>query len=163
MTNSASNKSEEVQVEILPERLLNPETAQKLLNELSKVEGIIKVVIHGPRLPLTVPAGPGRGEIVDHDARQIIQVADTALELTIYVGRIRLEVDNADVKEEVRSVCERILPFSFEFRVGHYFQAKPTVSDYARYGPDADKKLLGLTDPKRKARNDQICFLGSTE
>lgn len=163
MTDSASDTSEEVQVEILPGRLLNPETAQKLLSELSEVDGIIRVVIHGPRLPLTVPAGPGRGEIVDHDARRVIQIADTAVELTIYVGRIRMEVANADVKEEVRSVCERILPFSFEFRVGHYFHSKPTVSDYAKYGPDPDKLLLGLTDPKRKARNDQICFLGSTE
>jgi len=30
-------------------------------------------------------------------------------------------------------------------------KTRPTVSDYAKYGPDADTKILGLVDPRKKA------------
>lgn len=159
MKNPVSEADNRIQVEICPQRLLNPETAQMLLSELNKVDGVLRVIIHGPRLPRKVSAGPGTGEDVDHMGRTVVQIADTALELSISVGRIRLEVANADVKEEVRTTCERVLPFSFEFRDGLYFHNKVTVSDYVKYGPDANVEMLGLSDPKS---NDQVCIL-STE
>lgn len=160
MKNPVSEADNRIQVEICPQRLLNPDTAQKLLSELNKVDGVLRVIIHGPRLPTKVSAGPGTGEDVDHQGRKVVQIADTALELSISVGRIRLEVADADVKEEVRITCERVLPFSFEYRDGLYFHNKATVSDYVKYGPDADINMLGLSDPKSK---DPICILGSSE
>jgi len=162
MSNSASDTYNLLQVEIFPHRLLTPETAQKLLDELNGLDGISRVVIQGPRLPLEVPYGPGTGEKVDHPSRQVVQVADTALELSVCVGRFWLEVANADVKEEVRAICERILPCSFDFREGLFIHTKPTVSDYAKYGPNVDMNILGLTDPKARA-NNQVCILGTTE
>ena len=159
MKNPVSEADNRIQVEICPQRLLNPETAQMLLSELNKVDGVLRAIIHGPRLPRKVSAGPGTGEDVDHQGRKVVQIADTALELSISVGRIRLEVADADVKEEVRTTCERVLPFSFEFRDGLYFHNKVTVSDYVKYGPDANVEMLGLSDPKS---NDQVCIL-STE
>ncbi|HJH32390.1 MAG TPA: methyl-coenzyme M reductase operon protein D [Methanosarcinaceae archaeon] len=160
MTNSVSEADNRIQVEIFPQRLLNAETAQMLLSELNKVDGVLKALIHGPRLPTMVSAGPGTGEKVNHPDRKVVQIADTVLELSISVGRIRLEVADADVKEEVRAVCERVLPFPFEYREGLYFHNRVTVSDYAKYGPDADVEMLGLSDPKS---HDPICILGSTE
>ena len=162
MTDYASDTEDLLQVEIFPERLLTAKTAQKLLNEFNKLDGVTRMAIHGPRIPLTVPAGPGKGKDVDHPSRQVIQVADTALELTVCVGRFWLEVANVDVKEEVRAICELILPFPFMFKEGTFFHKKATVSDYAKYGPDVDTRLLGLTDSKRKA-NDQICIVESKE
>jgi methyl-coenzyme M reductase subunit D len=38
------------QVEIFPQRTLNVETAQKLLDELNQIEGITRMVVYGPRL-----------------------------------------------------------------------------------------------------------------
>ena len=162
MSRFDTDPNKPLQVEIFPQRLLNPETAQMLIDELNKVDGLMRAFIQGPRLPLKVTCGPGTGEDVAHPGRKVVQIADLVLELTISVGRIRLEVANADVKEEVRAACERILPFPFEFKQGFFFHNKATVSDYAKHGPDADPSMLGMMDPKASA-NDQVCILGAKE
>ncbi len=162
MSNSTSDTDNLIQVEIFPHRLLSSQTSQKLLTELQGLDGISRMVIHGPRLPLEVKSGPGTGEKVDHPDRQVIQVADTALELSVCFGRLWLEVANVDVKEEVRTVCKRVLPCIFDYKEGTFFHKKATVSDYAKFGPDVDPKILGLTDPKVKI-DDQVCILSQTE
>lgn len=159
---SASDKEEPVQVEIFPKRLLGPEKAQKLLNELSNIDGILRAVIQGPRLPLKVPYGPATGEDVHHPDRKVVQIANTTFELSIMVGRIRLELANTDVKEKVRQVCEKMIPFSFEFREGTFIAKRSTVTDYAKRGPDADPTLRGLFDPKAKI-DEQVCILKRDE
>ncbi|MGA9141665.1 MAG: methyl-coenzyme M reductase operon protein D, partial [Methanocella sp.] len=40
-----------MQVEVFPQRTLNVETAQKLLDELNAIPGIVRMVVYGPRLP----------------------------------------------------------------------------------------------------------------
>ena len=162
MSNSTSDTDNLIQVEIFPHRLLSSQTSQKLLTELQGLDGISRMVIHGPRLPLEVKSGPGTGHKVDHPDRQVIQVADTALELSVCVGRLWLEVANVDVKEEVRTVCKRVLPCIFDYKEGTFFHKKATVTDYAKFGPDADSRILGLTDPKAKI-DDKVCILGQTE
>ena len=44
-----------MQIEVFPQRLLNVGTAQKLLNELNTIEGIIRMVVYGPGLPRDDP------------------------------------------------------------------------------------------------------------
>ncbi len=62
MSDSASNTENSIQIEIFPSRILSPpETAQKLLVELSQVDGILRVMIQGNRLPEKVGYGPGTG------------------------------------------------------------------------------------------------------
>jgi methyl-coenzyme M reductase subunit D len=161
MSDSASNSEGSIQIEIFPSRILSPETAQKLMNELNEVDGIIRVMVQGNRLPERVTAGPGTGEKVEHPLRKPIQIGDQVIELTISVGRIRVELSNAEAKEKVREVCEKMLPFSFEFREGHFFRRKPTVTDYAKLGPDADSRLLGMVDPKAKI--NQLAFIEKQE
>lgn len=162
MSNSTSDTDNLIQVEIFPHRLLSSQTSQKLLTELQGLDGISRMVIHGPRLPLEVKSGPGTGHKVDHPDRQVIQVADTALELSVCVGRLWLEVANVDVKEEVRAACKRVLPCIFDYKEGTFFHKKATVTDYAKFGSDVDTKILGLTDPKVKI-DDQVCILSQTE
>jgi methyl-coenzyme M reductase subunit D len=157
MSDSASNSEDSVQIEIFPSRILSPETAQKLMAEIYKVDGIIRVMVQGNRLPEKVGAGPGTGEKVEHPLRKPIQIGDQVIELKISVGRIRVELSNAEAKEKVREVCETMLPFPFEFREGHFFRRKPTVTDYAKLGPDADTRLLGMVDPK--ANINQLVFI----
>jgi len=161
MSDSASNTEDSIQIEIFPSRILSPETAQKLITELYQVDGIIRVMVQGSRLPEKVSSGPGTGEKVEHPLRKPIQIGDQVIELKISVGRIRLEISNAETKEKVRSVCDKVLPFSFEFREGYFFRKKPTVTDYAKFGPDIDPRLLGMVDPKSKI--NQLVFIEKQE
>ena len=161
MSDSASNTEDSIQIEIFPGRILSPETAQKLMAEIYRVNGVIRVMVQGNRLPDKVSAGPGTGEKVEHPLRKPIQIGDQVIELKICVGRIRVELSNAEGKEKVREVCEKMLPFPFEFREGHFFRRKPTVTDYAKLGPDADTRMLGMVDPKAKI--DQLVFIEKQE
>ena len=51
MVAPVAGKRRLMQVEIFPDRLLNIETAQALLNELNKISGITRMIVYGPRLP----------------------------------------------------------------------------------------------------------------
>ncbi|HII93145.1 MAG TPA: methyl-coenzyme M reductase operon protein D [Methanosarcina sp.] len=161
MSDSASSTEDSIQIEIFPSRILSPETAQKLMAEIYKVDGVIRVMVQGNRLPEKVSAGPGTGEKVEHPLRKPIQIGDQVIELKICVGRIRVELSNAEAKEQIREVCEKLLPFPFEFREGHFLRKKPTVTDYAKLGPEADPRLLGMVDPR--TRVDQLIFIEKQE
>ncbi|MGB9131133.1 MAG: methyl-coenzyme M reductase operon protein D [Methanosarcina sp.] len=161
MSDSASNTEDSIQIEIFPIRILSPETAQKLIAEIYKVDGVVRVMVQGNRLPDRVSAGPGTGEKVEHPLRKPIQIGDQVIELKICAGRIRIELSNAEAKEKIREVCEKLLPFSFEFREGNFFRRKPTVTDYAKFGPEADPRLLGMFDPK--AKPSQLVFIEKQE
>ena len=161
MSDSASNTEDFIQIEIFPSRILSPETAQKLITEIYKVDGVIRVMVQGNRLPDRVCAGPGTGERVEHPLRKPIQIGDQVVELKICVGRIRVELSNAEAKEQIREVGEKLFPFPFEFREGHFLKKKPTVTDYAKLGPGADPRFLGMVDPKSRA--DQLIFIEKQE
>jgi methyl-coenzyme M reductase subunit D len=161
MSDSASKSEDSIQIEIFPSRILSPETAQKLMAEINKVDGVIRIMVQGNRLPEKISEGPGTGERIEHPLRKPIQIGDQVIELKICVGRIRVELSNSESKEKVREVCEKMLPFPFEFREGHFFRRKPTVTDYAKLGPDADPCLLGMVDPK--AKSDRLVFIENKE
>lgn len=159
----ATSNSDPLQYEIFPRRMLTPARAQELLNRLEKIEGVTRVLIQGPKLPLTVPYGPGRGAPVDHSDREIIRVSDQAIELQVKVGRIRLESEH-DVMEEIRTLCEELFPFPFELKEGIFLRRKATVSDYVKYGPDElveDKSIYGMTDQSQPASS--ICHTCSAD
>ena len=107
------------------------------------------------------------GADVNHPDRKIIHVGDCALELHIIVGEILVEVEDEGAIENVRKACERALPFSFEFKRGHYIKRKPTLTDYGKYGFKSrddesinleDDRLLGLIDPHAKAEGN-LCVV----
>lgn len=162
MSDSASNTENTVQIEIFPRRILSPETAQTLMTELYGVKGVIRVMVQGPRLPERVTAGPGTGEKVEHPLRKPIQIGDQLIDMKISVGRIRMELVNSETKEKVREVCEKVIPFPFEFREGHFLRRKATVTDYVKLGPDADPRMLGMVDPKAR-HEDQLVFIEKKE
>jgi methyl-coenzyme M reductase subunit D len=137
-------------VEIVPNRYLMPATAQKLLNEIYENGGIIRIMIHGPNLPRSVPYGPGRGTPIDENRNLLIEVGGQAFELGVKVGRIRLELESGKYFDGLKAACERALPFSFMIRQGKFFHTKQTLTDYAKFGNVEDKRILGLIDPKAK-------------
>ncbi len=140
-----------VQVEIFPSRFLTPQTAQRLLNEIYKNGGIVRIMIHGPNQPRSVPYGPGKGAPIEENRDHLVQIGDQALELSVKVGRIRLELEGEKYIDGLKAACERALPFSFQIKQGKFFHDRLTVSDYAKYGSQVeDKRILGLIDPKAK-------------
>ncbi|CAG0967168.1 MAG: methyl-coenzyme M reductase operon protein D [Candidatus Methanoperedens sp.] len=163
-------KNKPIQIRIFPARLLQPETVEKTLNEIDHVKGVIRMLINGKSLPKKVMCGPGTGTDVNHPERKIIHVGDCAFELHIMVGEILVEVDDERAMDSVKKACERVLPFSFEFKQGNYMKRKPTLTDYGKYGFKSktderinveDERLLGLIDPNAKAE-DTFCMI-STE
>ncbi len=171
MVRNASVTKKPIQVEIFPQKVLMPNTAEQLLNGIDKVPGVIRMLIQGPSLPRQVSCGPGTGAPVDHPDRRIINVSGQAFELNVRVGRIQVEIEDRSVKENIRKVAEENLPFPFEFREGFFIRRKATLVDYAKYGFKSkedesvnleDTRLLGLVDPKADPK-DRICMLESED
>jgi len=170
MVKTASVTDKSIQVKIFPKRLLQPKTAEKLLNEIDKVKGVIRMLISGKNLPRKVTCGPGTGTDVNHPNMEIIHVGDCAFELHVMVGEVIVEVEDENVKEDLKKACERALPFSFELKQGHFIKKKATLTDYGKYGFKSktdesinleDERILGLLDPHGKAGN--LCVIASGE
>lgn len=153
----AGEAGETIQIEIVPQRILSPETSEKLLGRVYDLNGIIRVMVQGSRLPDTVGYGPGTGQKVDHPLKKTIDVEGQQINMRVSLGRLLVEVDGEETAEEIRKICEELFKFPFEFYKGTFFKKYSTVVDYAKMGPNADERLLGMTDPKGKL--DQIVFI----
>jgi len=136
------------QCRISTERLLNPETTERLLNALVAVPGIRRMILNGPRLPTTVPYGPAKGMDNPHPMRKKIHVGDQEMELQVHVGTLLLELENRDILPALKAACESIFTdFTFRVQEGRYMKTEPSLVDYCKYGPDADKSIIGMADP----------------
>lgn len=157
--------TEPVQVEIFPSRFLMPETAQKLLSEIYKGGGIVRMMIQGPNLPRSVTYGPGKGTPIPENRDLLIEVGGQAFELRVKVGRIRLELDGEEYLPGVQAACERTLPFAFQIKRGRFFRDVSTITDYAKYGSEIkDRRVLGLVDPRaKKDRNLAVLSEGDSD
>jgi len=141
------------QCRIITERLLNPETSEHLLNKVVSVPGILRMVLNGPRLPATVPYGPAKGLPNPHPMRKTIKVGDQELELQVHVGTVLLELESRDVIPALQTAIEPIFTdFTFRIQEGRFMKTEPSLVDYCKFGPNADKTLLGLSDPNSKSK-----------
>ena len=170
MVRAAPIPGKPIQIKVFPSRLLQPQTAEKLLNEIDQVKGVIRMLIGGKNLPRKVTCGPGTGSDVNHPNMEVIHVGDCAFELHVMVGEIIVEVEDESSKDELRNACERALPFSFEFKQGFFIKKKATLTDYGKYGFKSktderinldDERMLGLIDPHASA--DNLCIITSGE
>ncbi|MDM7939673.1 MAG: methyl-coenzyme M reductase operon protein D [Methanothrix sp.] len=153
--------TESIQVEIIPNRYLMPATTQKLLNEIYGNGGITRIMVHGPNLPRSVPYGPGRGTPIEENRDLLIEVGGQVFELSVKVGRIRLELESEEYLAGLKAACERALPFSFQIKRGKFFHNRPTITDYAKFGKVEDKRILGLIDPK--AKKNRLAILSEVQ
>lgn len=146
------NQKKYPQCKIVPIRMLSPETAEKFLNLIVSVKGIRRMVINGPSLPKTVPYGPARGKPNPNTNRSIIRVGDTEVELRVQVGTIVLELEDKSVIDKIRKVSSEFFEGKFACQImeGKFMKTEPTLSDYAKYGPNADEMIIGLADPRKK-------------
>ena len=141
------------QCRIDSERFLNPETTERLLNLIVSVPGVRRMVLNGPRLPATVPFGPARGMDNPHPMRKTIHVGDQELDLQVHVGTVLLELENRDVIPALKAAIVPVFTdFSFRIKEGRFMKTQPSLVDYCKYGPNADKEMLGLADPSSKSR-----------
>ncbi len=145
-----ASDTESIQVEIIPQRYLMPATTQKLLNAIYENGGLVRIMIHGPNLPRSVPYGPGRGSPIEENRDLLIDVGGQAFELSVKVGRIRLELQSEKYFDGLKAACERALPFSVQLKKGKFFHDRQTLTDYAKFGEVDDKRILGLIDPRAK-------------
>jgi methyl-coenzyme M reductase subunit D len=141
-----------IQIEVFPDRLLNLETAQSLLNELNTVSGIIRMVVYGPRLPKDDPSDLLDGKFVPKGPKYLIIMGEK-VELTVQVGKIFIELEEPGVKQKVKEACEKALPFPFEINEGIYIRTRKTLTDYVRKGGKVDDISVGLFDPKAKPKS----------
>ncbi len=141
------------QCRIVTARLLNPETTERLLNKVVSVAGVRRMVLNGPRLPATITYGPAKGLANPHVMRKAIHVGDQEVDLQVHVGTVVLELESRDVIPVLKAAIEPVFTdFSFYIQEGRYMKTEPSLVDYCKYGPNADKSMLGLADPSSKSR-----------
>lgn len=146
------------QIEIFPQRLLNLNTAQQLLDKLNTIGGINRIVIYGPSLPKDDPDDLLQGKFWVRE-KKYLNIKGERIELTVQIGRIWIEIYDTIAIEKIRDAAESALPFPFEMHGGRYIRTQKTVTDFIRKGGDVDKNTLGMFDPeamnpsKRKKRS----------
>ncbi len=145
-------------VKIFPDRILKPTTAEKILNYVLELDGVLRVLINGERLPTVVTMGPAKGAPVNHTDRKTINVKGNDVPLQVSVGEIILTVQLDkldDFVEEVNKFLEEILNFGFTITTGIFTKTSSSVSDYMKYGEgfegNIDSRLIGLVDPNTKS------------
>jgi len=139
------------QCRIVTERLLDPETTEKILNLIVATGGVRRMVLNGPRLPAIVPYGPARGTENPHTLRRQIHVGEQEIQLEVHVGTIILELTSTDVIPALKTASDKVFTnFTYRIQEGKYIKTDPSLVDYAKFGPDVDKDMLGLCDPKSK-------------
>lgn len=147
-------KEKKMQIEIFPQRLLNLESAQKLIDELNEIEGILRIVVYGPSLPAEDPEALLQGKFGVREPK-FLNIKGEQVELSVQVGRIWVEIESRDVRKKVRAACEKALPIPFEIYDGMYIRTQKTVTDYIRKSGDVsgiDDESLGMFDPNAKRK-----------
>lgn len=155
-------KVEFIDVKVVPYRLLNPQTVETILNKIYDLDGIVRVLVHGPSIPKEIPYGPAKGIKVNHKDRQVIKVKGEEVELKVKVGEIIVGVLCDDKMDEnigkIEKIMDENLPCSYQMWVGTYTKRDVTVTDWMKYGPKFEKKLdpryIGLVDPNSKVKEN---------
>lgn len=126
-------------IEIFPHRLLSAETTEKLLNDLEELEGVKRMVIQGQRLPSSE----------ENPERQFIIIKGEKIDLQVKTGRVLMEIEEEEIIEDVKTICEDLLPFGYNIHVGTFIRKQKTVTDDIKYGEavnDIPDEMVGLTD-----------------
>ena len=153
-----SEKVNVIDIKIIPNRYLKPDTTEKLLNAIyDNLEGQQRVLIHGPSIPLKVFYGPGKGHVVNHTDRKVINVKGNDLELRVMVGEIVITVDMTKLNtfmDDLEGILEEFMPCDYSILIGIFTRTKSTISDYLKYGNNfesvIDERYIGLVDSRAR-------------
>jgi methyl-coenzyme M reductase subunit D len=126
-------------IEIFPHRLLSAETTEILLNDLDEIKGVKRIVLQGERLP-PKEVNP------DHKS---ITIRGEEVDLQVKTGRVLMEIQDEEIIDDIKNVCEGNLPFGFNIHVGTFIRKQKTVTDEIKYGKSLSQipdEMVGLTD-----------------
>ena len=126
-------------IEIFPHRLLSADTTEKLLNNLEELEGVKRMVIQGQRLP----------QNKENPDRRVITILGDEVDLQVKAGRVLMEIEEEEIIEEVKTICDDTLSFGYNIHVGTFIRKQKTVTDDMKYGEsvnDIPDEMFGLTD-----------------
>ena len=139
------------QVRIVTVRLLNPETVERVMNHILATDGVRRVILNGPRLPPTITYGPAKGQPNVHAMRRVVRMGEQEVELQVHVGTILLELESREIIPAIKAACEAGFgEMQWYLQEGRYMKTEPSLVDYAKYGPNADKAIIGMADPSSK-------------
>jgi methyl-coenzyme M reductase subunit D len=126
-------------IEIFPHRLLSADTTEKLLNDLEGLDGVKRMVIQGQRLP----------QDKDNPDRRVITIMGEEVDLQVKTGRVLMEIEGEETIDDVKEICEDLLPFGYNIHLGTFIRKQKTVTDDMKYGAAVDDipdEMVGLTD-----------------
>jgi methyl-coenzyme M reductase subunit D len=139
------------QVRIVTVRLLNPETVERVMNLILATNGVRRVILNGPRLPPTITTGPAKGQPNVHQMRRTVHMGDQEVEMQVHVGTFLLELESREIIPAIKAACEAGFgEMQWYLQEGRYMKTEPSLVDYAKYGPHADKAIIGMADPSSK-------------
>jgi len=120
-----------MEIEIFPKRLLSSNTLEELLNSIIRLGMAKNVILQGPRLSKHYV-----NVMNDREDSRRIKFGEREMDLEVKVGRIIIQpmegIDSKDLLNELREICNRILPFGFFIRTGQFTKIRPTISDSIR-------------------------------
>ena len=152
-----SEKINVIDIKIVPNRYLKPNTTEKILNKVYELEGHQRILIHGPSIPLKVFYGPGKGHVVNHTDRKEINVKGNPVELRVMVGDIVITVDISKFDEFMDGllvILDEDMPCDYSLMVGIFTRTKSTITDYLKYGNNfesvIDERYIGLVDSRAR-------------
>lgn len=152
-------------IRIFPHRFLKAQTTEDILNQIYDLDGIVRVLIHGPSIPKTVTFGPAKGLAVNHDQRRSIGVHGSKIDLRVAVGEIIITVEMEKSDEflsRLKSILDGTLSFGYQLDIGKFTKSQPSTSDYMKYGSNLDalkdSRCCGMVDMGAKS-SDSINFI----
>ena len=147
-----------IDIKIFPYRFLKAETSEKILNKIYELNGIVRVLIHGPSLPKKVSYGPAKGLDINHQNRKTIKVQGKDIDLRLNVGEIIITItlDNLNnFMDQLEDILIEEMPCNYITMIGIFSKTKTTISDYLKYGEGFEKhidpRFIGMVDPKSKS------------
>jgi len=118
------------EVVIFPNRLCSDETVAKFLEGLKEVEGITKVILHGPR--------------TYDSTKRVIKVGKQELILDIQVGKFFIEIEHPEAIIAIQEAADEVFAqFGYRIGAGRFTKYQKTTMDYVRgYTLDFRKDIL---------------------
>lgn len=138
------------QCRIVPIQMLKPENAEKFLDGLSYIEGIRRVLVHGPGYQRDGTENPCIPCTRSLPSSTLVTVSNQPMQMHILMGDVIVEIDNEQVIEMIADYCNSFFDdIAYQILVGKFMKTQASLSDYVRPGVAMDTELIGLSDTKQ--------------
>lgn len=137
------------QCRIVPIQMLKAENAEKFLDGLSQIPGIVRMLVHGPGY-LQDLSGSCCVASSQPPSSSPIQIADHPVRMHVLMGDVIVEAAEEEVFDIIADYClEFFDDMGFQVLVGKFIKTAPSQSDYLKKDVSSSSDLLGLSDYKQ--------------